>query len=158
MRILLIKHNGDDIPVSWSNVESTCFWFVYCWPKPKRKAWTCLSRPMSLSWIDCSLNIIINFRTFDTSVSSVQIRNKIFSARLNSKYLIVRDRHGTLPSTGTACLELQLNVHWASGVIVNRDTASNLHPTVASRSDEDELVLRTGHVESLPLTELFVEI
>lgn len=61
MRILLIKDNGDDIPVSWSNVESTCFWFVYCWPKPKRKAWTCLSRPMSLSWIDCSLNIIINF-------------------------------------------------------------------------------------------------
>ena len=93
-------------------------------------------------------------QTCDTLVAGIHVGNEVLAARVYFEQLRRRDRYQTALPGGTAGGEMVEDVGRTSDVVVVRYAATDPHPTVERRRDENHLVVTARRVETFPLAVL----
>ena len=93
--------------------------------------------------------------TFHTFIRRLQICMQILPTRLNAKQVPIRYIDHALASPRAPWFHLGQNIERTAGVEINWRAPANVHSTVKSWRDEDELIMFARHVECLSLTEVF---
>jgi len=93
--------------------------------------------------------------TCDTAVGRLEVGDEVLAARLNTEQLGVGHGDDAAGASVTAQLNVVEHVSETADIVVDRQTATDTHATVASSSHQNHFVVpRAGRVERFPLTEL----